>query len=664
MSQLKKQYPQRRKGHWKLILGSTFIVACAGSGKKNSYQGLGIESVDSKVLNQYAPPPLEAEISKKIQNYLDVRSPGLGMLNFDKSQLFFSWRVTGTSQVWKVNQPKGFPIQMTGGEDNTSLVGITPDGKWLIHSRDRSGEENPGIYLQSTEGGMLKVIQHKAKVQTSLQWISDDSQFLIYKANDVKSDSYAFYKYEIATGKSDLIVSLDGYWGIVDSRPDGRLLFMKALSNTASEFYEWNPSSKEMKPIIGQNEKEDYSVKYAPKENEFFVLTPKKGDFKKLYLWNFSELKPLTGELNWDVSDFSIDKKRLRVIYTVNEGGYSRMKGFDAHSLKPLELPKFPSADHVYLGSFSEDGSTALLGVETSKGPRTSYSYDFNSRTLRQWVLPSSPEVKTENFAKAELETYTTRDGVKIPMFVRRPAKCVNKNLAKPCPVVFHFHGGPEAQSVAGFNVLSQIFVDEGFIFIEPNVRGSDGYGKKWIDSDNGALRLNVVTDIEDAALYVKKNWAINGKEPKVGIMGWSYGGYSTLMGMTRFAGSYDAGVALVGMSNLLTFLNNTAPYRRALRIPEYGDPEKDKEALVKLSPVTFVDQIKNPLMIIQGANDPRVPVGEALQIQKILTDKKVKSELIIFADEGHGASKRSNKVLELGHSLSFMKKNLMGDKD
>jgi dipeptidyl aminopeptidase/acylaminoacyl peptidase len=207
---------------------------------------------------------------------------------------------------------------------------------------------------------------------------------------------------------------------------------------------------------------------------------------------------------------------------------------------------------------------------------------------------------------------------------------------------------------------MAQAFVDEGFIFVEPNVRGSDGYGKKWIELDNGPKRENVITDIEDAAVWIKKNWkTAAGESPKVGVMGWSYGGYSTLLAMSRFAGAYEAGVALVGMSNLVSFLNNTAPYRRLLRISEYGDPEKDKEALLKLSAVTYVDKVKSPLMIIQGANDPRVPVGEALQIHKTLTKKGVKSELIIFADEGHGSSKKENQVLEIGHTILFFKKHL-----
>jgi dipeptidyl aminopeptidase/acylaminoacyl peptidase len=376
-------------------------------------------------------------------------------------------------------------------------------------------------------------------------------------------------------------------------------------------------------------------------------------------LWNGKSLSPVTPELKWDVSGFAIDLQRTHIVYGVNEGGFSKTFVLNAKTLKPEPSPKFPNADHVSLGLMSRNGKNVMVSVDTGKGPRTSYAYNFANRSLTQWVLPSQPEMNTADFSRATLEYYKSRDGVMIPMFVRRPPQCSQQNQAAPCPVVVEFHGGPEGQSLAGFNAWAQLFVDEGIIFVQPNVRGSDGYGKTWFHSDDGEKRLKVITDIEDAALFIKKEWAQNGKAPKVGAVGWSYGGYSTLIAMTMFAGSFDAGVSLVGIGNLETFLNNTAPYRRSLRIAEYGDPVKDKDALVKLSPMTYLSQVKNPLMIVQGATDPRVPVGEALQMHQALQAKNIPSSLIIFANEGHGTKQRANKVLELGHTLNFLKTHL-----
>lgn len=645
-----------------LILGA--IAACSSGPKKSfpggGYQGLGKESVEEQTLKQFAPAPLPPELSRKIQSYLDIRSPGMGILSSDKSKLYFSWRVTGNSQVWRLDSPKGFPVQMTGGEDSTGVQSLTPDNKWLVLSRDRNGEENPGLYLQSADGGPLKVIQHKAKVQTLFEFVSADSQWIYYRSNDVKPDSYAIYRYHIPTEKVELVFSDPGYWVVGDHNEKEKVILTKAITNSASEHYEFDLKTKVLKPLIGVGEKEDYTVRFSALEGQYLVLTPKLGEFRRLYLFDGKKLKPISPEMKWDVAGFAIDRARTHILYEVNEGGYTRVKALDAGTLKPIEFPAFKEADHVYIGSMSRDGKYVMLGIETSKGPRTSFSYSFETKALTQWLFPSAPEVDTKKFVRAALESYTARDGTKISMFVRRPAQCADKKRVAPCPVVVHFHGGPEAQSQAGFSVFAQMFVDEGIVFVEPNVRGSEGYGKAWLHSDDGPLRLNVLSDIEDAAIEIKKSEAVSGVVPKVGVMGWSYGGYSTLMAMTKYAGAYDAGVALVGMSNLITFLNNTAPYRRQLRIPEYGDPEKDKEALQKLSAVSYLDQVKAPLLVIQGANDPRVPVGEAIQLHKALESKKIASPLIIFADEWHGTDKRSNKVLELGHAIQFLKNNLL----
>jgi dipeptidyl aminopeptidase/acylaminoacyl peptidase len=624
-----------------------------------SYVGLGKESISPEVVKKFAPTPLPSGLSRKIQNLLDVRAPGTGLLHPQRKELFFSWRVTGVSQVWRLKSPLGFPIQMTGGEDATSPVGITQDGKWLVLSRDRAGEENPGIYLQSTEGGALLPVQHKDKVQTYFEFASEDSKYLYFRANDVTPESFAIYRYEIKSKKIERLFSEKGYWSISDYQSDGRLLLTKAITNLASEVYEWSPKTKKVTPVIGQNEKEEYVVAYGANEGEFIVMTPKFGEFRRLYSFAKGELKPISEDSKWDVSGFSIDRPRKHLVYNINEGGFERIRALDPKTFRNIKLPKFAGADHVFAGASTLDGRQIMLSVISAQAPKLSYSYEWTTGKLTQWVLPSAPEVDLTRFAKATLESYKTRDGVDIPMFVRRPAQCESKDLKVPCPVVVHFHGGPEAQSQAGFSVLSQMFVDEGFIFVEPNVRGSDGYGKTWIGSDDGPKRLQVLTDIPDAANFIRQKWSRGNVAPKVGVMGWSYGGYSAQIAMTKFAGSYDAGVALVGMSNLRTFLLNTAPYRRALRIPEYGDPEKDQKALEELSAINYLDRVKGPMLLIQGVSDPRVPAGEAVQMYEKMKGLGLSSGLILFADEGHGSQKRSNQVLEIGHTLQFFKQNL-----
>jgi len=658
----------------KPIAAAPSATASAEAPKKPAatYSGLGAESVPPEVLARFAPKPLPAATSRKIQAMLDVRAPVGSRVSPDGKTLYFAWNVTGTPQVWRVTGPDTFPVQLTGGEDVTRLSDVTPDGKWLVVMRDRKGEENPGLYLLATTGGALKEIQHTAKVQTFFQRTSPDGRYVYYRANDQRPDAYGIYRYEIATEKRELVFGEPGLWSMDDLRDEGgsrKLLLSKATGALTAEYWEYDESTKKLSPLFGQGEKEEYRAAYAGTAGELVVLTPKLGDFRRLYrvtpkgkALDTKDLVPVSPDVKHDVDTFALDAKRTVLTYTTNEDGYTRPHALDARTFAEKKLPNVTvrpgdKEDHVTFGASSWDGRYVVMNASAARHPTTSFVFDWKAQKLVRWVTASTPEVDTSTFAVPSLESYTARDGTKIPMFVRRPAAC--EKPAAPCPVVVHFHGGPEGQSRPGMSAYGQIFVDAGFVWIEPNVRGSDGYGKTWLAADDGPKRLRVITDIEDAAKHVRAAFAVGGKAPKVGVMGGSYGGYSTLVAMTKFAGAFDAGVANVGMSNLLTFLENTAPYRRALRISEYGDPTKDREALVELSPITHIDKLSAPLLLIQGANDPRVPVGEAIQMHDALEKRGKTTKMVVFPDEGHGTQKRENKVLEIGYTLDWLRTHL-----
>jgi dipeptidyl aminopeptidase/acylaminoacyl peptidase len=551
---------------------------------------------------------------------------------------------------------------MTGGEDSTSLAAVTPDGRMVVVERDRKGEENPGLYLLPAAGGPLEPIQHVRGVQTRFEEVSPDGRQVYFTANDKKPDSYVVYRWDIAKKEKEVVFDQqDGLWSLSDRKDDGRLLLRKATGSLTAEYSEWDPAKKTLTPLLGQGESEEYMASYGAREGELLVLTNKLGEFRRLYRYDVApgegKLVPLGEEIKFDVDGFRIDRKRTRVLYTVNEQGITRLHALDAKTFRPLAVPSFPEADRVYVGQTTPDARYTTLGIDDGRHPLRSVVLDWSTGKTESWQAPSTPEVDSAGFARAELETYPARDGTKIPVLVRRPD--AGQCAGKPCPVVVSFHGGPESQVRPGFAEGAQMFIDAGFVYVEPNVRGSDGYGKTWLHADDGPKRLAVITDIEDAGKWARTHFAAGGVEPKVGVYGGSYGGYSALMGMTMFAGTYDAGVDVVGISDLRTFLKNTAPYRRLLRISEYGDPDRDADALAKLSPMTYVDRAKAPLLIMQGASDPRVPAGEAVQIHDALERRGVPCTLMIFPDEGHGAQKRENRVLMLGGAIAFFEAHL-----
>ena len=641
---------------------TTAVLASSSSDtpKSTTQAGSDKSAASPEILARYAPPALPADLRRTVQAMFDLRSPGAGQLSPDGTRLFFNWSVTGSSQVWRIDGPQRFPVQLTGGEDPTTLQAVMPDGRHIVVSRDRGGAENPGLYLQPADGGPLETIFQKEGVQAFLGYVSRDGGSIFYTANDRKPDSYAIYRWDVATKRADLVFGEDGLWGIADHRDDGRLLLSKATGNVSSEYFGYDPATKSLTPLLGQGETEDYDVNFAIPEGELLVRTPKLGDFQRLYRYplDTKQLIPVTPDIPHDIAGYSVNHDSGRILYTVNDGGYTRPHALDARTFAELALPALPAADHVSFGSSTRDGRFTAVVLDSATALPTSSVLDWRTGALTKWHQPSAPEIDPGRFAAATLESYPARDGTPIPMFVRRPARCTGA-AAPPCPVVVEFHGGPESQAQPGWDPGAQLFVDAGFIHVSPNVRGSDGYGKAWLHADDGPKRLGVITDIEDCARFIRQRWAVGGQAPKIGITGGSYGGYSTLVGMTMFAGVYDAGVARVGMSNLATFLNNTAAYRRQLRITEYGDPAKDADALRRLSPITYIDQVKAPLLIIQGANDPRVPVSEALQMQAALDRRRAGSQLILFGDEGHGSQKRDNRVQEVGHSLEFLLKHL-----
>ena len=620
------------------------------------YKGHGVDSVYAKTIEKFAPPPLPPETLRFVEKIFEVQSPGSGMLTPDGKAMFFSWAVTGTSQVWKLDGPMRFPVQMTSGSEPTAVIEVSPDGKFVLISRDQGGEENPGIYILPVGGGALVEVFRKKGVRASAVWISNDGETVFYLANDIQPDSFALYAYSVEKKTRELLFSEPGNWAVGDVTNDRVFLLAKRTGALTREYYRWDLADKKLVPVIGQGELEEYGVRFGPREGEYIVQTSKLGEFKRLYSYRGGKLTPITPDVKSEVEAFGIDYQRRRIYVQWNDQGRSRLQVLHSHTHREEKLPEFKDAMHVTAVKLSRFGRYVSLSIGNADRPSVSYVWDWETRNLTQWNRGGMPEVDPAFFVGQSLEHYPARDGTKVPMWVTRPKKCATD----PCPVIVHFHGGPEGQSRPGFGRVGQMLAMAGFVFVEPNVRGSTGYGRSWLRADDGVKRLDVITDIEDAAKYIRANWGKDGKPPRIGVMGGSYGGYSTLMAMSRFAGAYDVGVASFAMSNLRTFLLNTASYRRSLRTSEYGDPEKDKETLEKLSPTSYIDDVKGPLMILQGVGDPRVPVGEAIQMHELLQKRGVKAPLILFPSEGHGAAKRDNQVLQYGHLLKFFQENLL----
>ncbi|WP_207782722.1 alpha/beta hydrolase family protein [Phytoactinopolyspora limicola] len=354
----------------------------------------------------------------------------------------------------------------------------------------------------------------------------------------------------------------------------------------------------------------------------------------------------------YDVSALpSPDGSRLLVFRHVDGGDELAVHGPEGTLRTGITLPRRGVATAVW-----SPGSTLLaVGLNSPTSPGDVLLIDASTGEVR--VLVDGTEQMGPDFHAALVEPDSvripTRDGEAIPCFVYRPSG-PSPELAGS--VVMNIHGGPEAQAQRTFSAVNQALVAAGHIVLVPNVRGSIGYGKRWYSMDDVRLRLESVQDLVDIRTWVP---TIGGDPDRVALYGGSYGGYMVLAGLTMHPGLWAAGVDIVGISSLVTFLRNTSEYRRAVREREYGSLERDHDFLVKASPLTHLDAIDTPLFVIHGANDPRVPLSESEQIKAALDAKGVPCTLKVYDDEGHGLAKRANRLDAYPAAIEFLAAHL-----
>jgi dipeptidyl aminopeptidase/acylaminoacyl peptidase len=486
-------------------------------------------------------------------------------------------------------------VQLTGGGDTTEVLGVSPDENWLVVSRDL--DAGAGLYVMPAAGGPLRVVIHAPKVHAELAYVTDDSTALYYAANDLDPASNAIYRWDLADGQKTLVFDEPGRWRIVDHLGD-RWLMEKELGTTQVEVYEYELTAKKLVPLLGQGEPKPYDVRFGAKPGQVIVRTGGLGELQQLYILEGGKLAPFGKRSPHAVTGLAIDEARARIYVTENVDGYARLHVLDARTQRPIELPKLPEADNVTLGGLSRNGRFVQITLDGARLAPTTVVWDWTAKKLVTWRVPAAPEIDVSAFAPVAVESYPARDGTKMAMVVRRPATC-----EQPCPVIVSLHGGPAAQARPGFDAYAQMFIDAGFVVVEPNVR-------------------EAISDLDDVSRYLRTAWAKDGKAPKLGLIGDRDGGTAALLAMSQLAGAYDAAVA-----------EDPAPADLA--------------------------RLKAPLLLVQGVNDPRMPVGDAVQIHDELERRGVAAELILFPDEGHGTAKRSNIVLQVGHAIAFFERHL-----
>ena len=364
----------------------------------------------------------------------------------------------------------------------------------------------------------------------------------------------------------------------------------------------------------------------------------------------------------WDVDECALSLDGAHLAYTVNVDGYSELHLLELDGggdTPPLDLPPGVVS---YTGSSAMSYAPGLVWAPDSR--RLAFNFSGPTRPLNVWTWDigsnrAAPQTAGDTaalpaakFAPPELVHYPTFDGREVPAFFTTPP-----DAATPGPCVVIVHGGPEGQTRPTFDAVLQYFVHRGYAVLAPNVRGSVGYGREYTHLDDVRLRMDSVRDLAAAAEWLRASGRVD--PARIAVMGGSYGGFMTLAAVTTYPDLWAAGVDIVGVANFVTFLENTGPWRRKLRESEYGSLEADGDFLAAISPIRFVDRITAPMIIIHGANDPRVPVGEAEQMVASLRARNHPVEYLRFADEGHGVVKLHNRLVAYPAIAAFLDAHL-----
>ena len=610
-------------------------------------------------------PAIPGSIKEDLSKYQNVRSAAFRGFNNQDEGLFISTRFGNVSQLHLVKSAGAARNQITYFQEPIGSVTMHPTKSSIAFTMDKGGTENAQIYLLNPESSSTQMLTDGISRNGGPLW-SNAGNHIAFQSTKRNGSSNDVWMMPVDNPqKSELILeSPDGtWWGAADwSEDDSKVLIQNYISIANSKAYIVDLLTKEKSLILGEKDSLSVNSALAFDENDkgIFFITNQYGEFNQLayYEIDTSEVTVISKEISWDVDGFSISDDSKKAAFVVNENGYSSLYLLNP---KSFEFKKVTSLPIGLIGGmqFNKDNKSLGLTLNTYLSPSDTYVLDLQYNALRygkltRWTFSEVGGLDTSKFAKPELIQYESFDGRKIPAFIYA------KKNDSPQPVIISIHGGPEGQARPSFSSTYQLWMANlGAAVITPNVRGSDGYGKEYLSLDNGFKREDSVKDIGALLDWIETQPHLDSN--RVAVYGGSYGGYMVLASAVHYSNRLKAAVDIVGISNFVTFLKNTKDYRRDLRRVEYGDERNpDMEAFLQnISPNNNVDQIQVPMFVVQGENDPRVPVTEAEQVVKSLRDNGKKVWYMNALNEGHGYRKKENRDIYQQAVILFLKENL-----
>ncbi len=609
-------------------------------------------------------PPIPSDLVQKVERYTQFRSASISSWHPKQREMLIYTRFGDTRQVHLVKFPLGTRQQLTFFPEPIRGASFQPtNGDYFVFSKDIGGNEFNQNYRYDLNTGETTLLTDGESKNSRGVWSNNGSR-MIYTSTRRTGNDADFYIIEPQNPASNKLLTQNeggGWYGLDFSPDDSKFLALQYVSVNESYLWLIDTSTGEKKRLLPQEgeEKISYDGGLFSKDGKgLYVICDRDSEFSRLAYVSLDSLEHtyLSKQFPWDVTNFDLSNDGNYLAFVTNEDGIGVLHLLNTNTRRFKPLPKLP-VGQIYGVRWHNNNRELGFTLISAKYTADAYSLNINNNKVERWTLSETGGLNSSNFSDAELVRWKSFDGRTISGFLYRPAtKFTGKR-----PVIINIHGGPESQFRPSFLGRYNYYLNElGVAILFPNVRGSTGYGKTFTKLDNGLRREDSVKDI--GALL---NWIATQPEldpERILVTGGSYGGYMSLAVATKYSDKIKAAIDIVGISNFVTFLENTKGYRRDLRRVEYGDERNPKmrEFLQKISPVNNAENIKVPLFVIHGKNDPRVPLIEAEQIVKTVRKNNVPVWYLMAKDEGHGFRKKKNIDFQFYATLMFIKEFLL----
>ncbi len=609
-------------------------------------------------------PPLPAELAEEVRRYSEGRSASFVAWHPQRREMLISTRFGNSNQLHRVTAPGGARSQMTFFAEPVGGATYAPnDGSYFLFTKDQGGNEFGQIHRFDVASGKSTMLTDGGRSQNGgMRW-SRDGKRIAYGSTMRNGKDRDIRVMDPLDPATDKVVSENsgGGWGMVDWSPDDtQLLIGEYLSVNESRVHVVDLKTGTRTRILPRkDERTTYrAICFAPDGKGIFLTSTSGSEFNRLCYYDLGtkKLTVLTPDIPWDVAGTDLSKDGSKLAFTTNENGLSKLYILDTGTRSYEAVEGLPVGLVGGL-EWTADGRALGLTLTTYDSSSDAYEYDTNTRELTRWTESESGGMDLSGLRPPELITWPSFDKRNISGFLYRPAA----QFTGKRPVIINIHGGPEGQSRPGFQGRNNYFLSElGVAIIYPNVRGSSGFGKTFLDLDNAMKREDSVKDIGALLDWIATQPDLDAD--RVMVTGGSYGGYMTLATAVHFSDRIRCAIDIVGISNFNTFLKNTEDYRRDLRRVEYGDERTSNmyHFLETISPLNHTDKITKPLFIIQGANDPRVPASEAVQMKERIQANGGNVWFLMANDEGHGFRKKGNQDLQFYAMVAFMREFLL----